>query len=258
MNISLGADPEIFLQDATARLVSAVGKVGGTKAKPKPLPIGKGFAVQEDNVAVEYNIPPSFSEKEFVSNINTAMKYLLKKMKAQGLSFNTDSAASFPEDQLKDDAARVFGCDPDFNAWTDGKRNPRPRADDPNLRSAGGHVHVGAKFEDEHDLHEFIKRCDLFLGVPSVILDPQGDKRRLLYGAPGSFRVKPFGCEYRTLSNFWIFDPKLTGWVWRNTVRALNDKVSLDHDKDLILAALLFSDASAANTLINKYSIDLV
>lgn len=255
--ITLGADPEIFLQDAAANLISAVGRIGGTKTRPKPLPIGKGFAVQEDNVAIEYNIPPSQDEASFVKNINRAMSYLLKSVGKQGLSFNKASAALFPLDQLKDPAAQRFGCDPDFNAWRGGQRNPPPSAPDPTLRSAGGHVHVGAKFDDEQDIIEFVKRCDLFLAVPSVILDPTGGDRRMLYGAPGSYRVKPFGCEYRTLSNFWIFDPKHVSWVWKNTNRAYNDRVVVDEDEQEIVSAVLFNDVDTAHKLINKYHIEL-
>lgn len=257
-NITLGADPEIFLQDAAKNLISAVGRIGGTKSRPKPLPIGAGFAVQEDNVAIEYNIPPSQSETDFVKNINKAMKYLLKKVGEQGLSFNHMSAASFPEEQLRAPAARVFGCDPDFSAWYGGERNPPPSAPDPALRSAGGHVHVGAKFESKEDVHEFIKRCDLFLAVPSVLMDPEGQLRRDLYGKPGAFRYKPFGCEYRTLSNFWIFKPERVSWVWKNTERAYFDRVVVDDDKEDIFNAINFSDQEAASRLINKYQINVL
>jgi hypothetical protein len=61
---------------------------------------------------------------------------------------------------------------------------------------------------------------DKFLGVWSVVRD-QDNLRRKLYGKSGSFRPQPHGCEYRTLSNFWIFDPELIGEVWDRTQMAV-------------------------------------
>jgi hypothetical protein len=101
----LGADPEIFLEDAAGDLVSAIDKVGGTKEDPKALPIGDGFAVQEDNVAVEYNIPASDSAEAFTNNIQAAMKFLSLQVQAQGLRFAKISAAEFPYAQLMDPQA---------------------------------------------------------------------------------------------------------------------------------------------------------
>ena len=36
-------------------------------------------------------------------------------------------------------------------------------------------------------------------------------------------RFKPYGLEYRTLSNFWVFSDSLNKWVWDSTERALDD-----------------------------------
>jgi len=57
---------------------------------------------------------------------------------------------------------------------------------------------------------------DLYLGVPSVLMD-KGELRKQLYGKAGAYRMKPYGVEYRTLSNFWIFSDTTIGWVWDNT-----------------------------------------
>ena len=44
--------------------------------------------------------------------------------------------------------------------------------------------------------------------------------RRELYGAPGSFRPKPYGMEYRPLSNAW-----LKNWDSVNTVYSITTRV---------------------------------
>ena len=48
----LGSDPELFLVDALGNFKSAVGLIGGSKEKPRPVLNRPGFAVHEDNVAV--------------------------------------------------------------------------------------------------------------------------------------------------------------------------------------------------------------
>jgi len=253
----VGADPEIFLVDSiSGSLISAVGRIGGSKMQPQALPIGPGFAVQEDNVALEYNIPASQSSEDLVNNITLAMRHLLQMVQQQGLSFSQDSAAFFPEDQLQDPRALEFGCDPDFNAWTH-KMNPRPKAADATLRSCGGHVHIGTDTTNL-DREALIRRCDLFLGVPSQLMD-SGSLRKKLYGKAGAFRPKAYGVEYRTLSNFWIFRPELVSWVYQNTRLALDaEHLPVEEDQQAILDAINKNNSAAARHLIDKYSIPMV
>ncbi len=256
MNFSLGADPEIFVAEGD-NVRSIIGKIGGTKEMPLPLPIGDGFCVQEDNVAMEFNIPASHTKDEFISNIVKATTFLENVVKHQyNFNFYKQSAVSFPEEELQDPASQVFGCDPDFDAWT-GKTNPRPKAKDKNLRSCGGHVHIGVKTDKPL---EIIKACDLFLGVPSVVMD-KGELRKKLYGKRGAFRIKPYGVEYRTLSNWWIFDEKLIGWVWDSTARALDavsNNYEFESDANLILQAINKNNKDAAKELIAKHNLLVV
>jgi hypothetical protein len=255
--LTIGADPEVFVGDATG-VRSIIDRIGGTKEYPRPLPIGDGFAVQEDNVALEFNIPPANSRAEFVGNIQLAMRFLESSVRdAHGLQFVKDSAISFPEEELNDPRARMFGCDPDYDAWT-GKRNPRPKADDPNLRSCGGHVHIGVKGTKDEKM-AVIQYADLVLGVPSVIMD-KGFLRKKLYGKPGAFRFKPFGVEYRVLSNFWIFTPELTGWVYDGVERCLGmleDRTNIEEDGAAIIQCIGNNDADMAQHLIQKYNLQL-
>lgn len=259
-NFSLGCDPEMFLADAAGGLISSIGLIGGTKEAPAPLPIGDGFAVQEDNVAVEFNIPPSSSAEEYSENIQKVISFLNERVKeAYGLGLCNISAASFPQEQLEDPRALVFGCDPDFNAWT-GKRNPKPRAKDANLRSCGGHIHVGYKFQDKEEAKKLIRIMDLTHGVPSVLMDAAGDKRRELYGARGAYRIKPYGVEYRTLSNFWIFNEGTRKWAFTQTARALESLHTLDVDSEdaLIYDAINNNNKDVAKYLVDKYSLEVV
>lgn len=258
MNFSLGCDPEIFVADNKS-VRSIIGKMGGTKEQPLPLPIGEGFMVQEDNVALEFNIPASDSKESFVSNIVKATTYLENHVGHKyNFSFSRLSAASFPEVELDDPRAFVFGCDPDFNAWT-GRPNPRPLAEDKNLRSCGGHVHIGSSSLGL-DRQAVIKACDLFLGVPSVLMD-DGELRKQLYGKAGAYRPKGYGQEYRTLSNFWVFDEKLIGWVWDSVALALDavsNKFDVDAERKNIITAINKNNKAVAEQLVHKYNLLVV
>ncbi len=254
--MKIGADPEIFLQDKSGALVSAIGLIGGSKDDPLPVAeLGEGFAIQEDNVAVEYNIPAAGTSQELVKHINAMMGFLTHKVGGMGLAFSRQSAASFPKKQLRHPKALEFGCDPDFNAWTMDV-NPRPRANDPALRSCGGHVHVGYPMESMEDIARAIRRMDLALAVPAVFMDQEGLLRKQLYGKPGAFRPKPYGFEYRVLSNFWIFNDQHIEWVWKATEKALSLlDTPIEDDQGAIFEAINTNNIVLAKELVRKYNL---
>lgn len=213
--IKLGCDPEIFLKQGN-NFISSIGLIGGTK--DAPMPIGEGCAVQEDNVAVEFNTPPAPDVESFLKSVNFNLDYLKKRAVALNMELAIEASAIFSDNELSHPSAMEFGCEPDYNTWTK-RRNPRPRAANRNLRSAGGHVHFGSK-EIGLDPWQVGRAADLFLGVPSVEMDPD-TQRRELYGKAGAVRIKPYGVEYRTLSNFWLKSEDLMKWVWEQSQRAV-------------------------------------
>jgi hypothetical protein len=214
VKMRLGADPEyLLLQGGKPKAVC--GLIGADKWNPHQYEdMPEGYTVQEDNVAVEFGIPPASSAEEYIKHIKAVQAKFLATNKH--LKFNKLSCILYPSEELKHPGASIWGCEPDFNAWT-GEVNPKPKAPSPLLRSAGGHIHV----ETKQDPREVIKAMDVYLGIPSVLMDT-GEMRKQLYGKAGAFRPKPYGAEYRTLSNFWTFEDKYIKWVWDNTQRALN------------------------------------
>ena len=252
---TLGTDCEIFAQDKTGKHKALCGLVGGTKQKPEPmefLPIG--YAYQEDNVAVEFNIPPADNVYQWFANVSTARNTLEKLIQTKlGYSFSKECAVSFDTKELKHPNALVFGCEPDYNAWKL-VENRKPQATDKNLRTAGGHIHVGSPV----DMVKGVRNMDLFLGVPSIILDDsQGSvKRRELYGKHGAMRPKPYGWEYRVLSNFWVFDDKLIYWVWNATNLALNFRHTFTKKEEKIITECIDNgDKVVASNLIKHYGL---
>lgn len=219
----IGADPEFFVKKY-GKLVSAYGLIPGSKENP--FKVKKG-AVQVDGMALEFNIDPADSYSEFEDHMTTVLDSIVGMVPGYEIFVEpvADFGAEYIEAQPKE--AKELGCSPDFNAYTK-QANPRPAADTP-FRTASGHVHIGwtnepVDINDEGHLEAcraLTKSLDVWLGMPSLLWD-QDDRRRTLYGAAGAFRPKPYGMEYRVLSNKWINNPLFRKTVYHNTIHAIN------------------------------------
>lgn len=218
-NVTIGADPEVFLFDEQG-YVSAEGKFGGTKEHPKLLD-RPGFAIQEDNVMAEFNIPPVTTSQELKDNIQYMLDYIKVGAKQFDCSLNTTASAEFDFKYLNTEQAMTFGCEPDFNAYTR-DRNEDIIIENERLRVAGGHIHIGYDNANEETSIALIKALDITLGLPSLLKDPDS-RRRSMYGKAGAYRLQPWGgIEYRTLSNFWIFKNHHIDWVFEGIQAAID------------------------------------
>lgn len=226
----IGSDPEFFIT-RNGEAFPIVGLLGGTKEKPRPLG-PRGYAVQEDNVMAEYNIPPCASPGRFADAIQNArgmvMELLWTRMPDARVLPATQ--AFFPHSMLDTPQAQVFGCSPDFDAYQQGRPLPRFQphtfVDEGGAwRFAGGHVHLGYKDDLQWSPPEFVVAalCDLQIGLPAIAhnLDLQG-KRREYYGSPGRYRPTPYGIEYRTLGNHWIMNTNRSEYVGRMAFSVLD------------------------------------
>lgn len=224
--LTVGADPEAFVSKLPRNsFVSADGLIPGTKSEPYKVVNG---AVQVDGMAAEFNIDPAGTAEQFVSNLLSVISQLGKMLPADhSLSFVPVASFSRKVWDEVSETAKELGCDPDFNAYT-GNVNPRPDGDRL-YRTAAGHVHVGwTEGMDPTDpghitaCRMLARQMDFYLGVPALLIDSD-HKRRSLYGAAGAFRIKPYGVEYRVLSNAWLKDPELMTWVFNNTKLAFDN-----------------------------------
>lgn len=254
---TIGADVEVFAKDVTGNFKSLCGLIGGTKENPKPVltELAKGFAIQEDNVSLEFNVPATQTRNNFVKVITLMKKHCEDVLHSKGFYISDEASASFSPNELLHPSALVFGCEPDYNAWSK-MENRKPYSDDPCLRTAGGHIHVGTKT----DMISLIKNMDLYLGVPSILLDdrPSSIKRRELYGKAGAMRPKPYGAEYRVLSNFWIFNTKTIGWVFDQTLRASMSDIKINKAlSSHIQKTINTGDKDAAQNLIENFGLTL-
>ena len=221
-----GADPELFLQhhlDGTFH--SAHGIIPGTKKDPHRIALG---AVQVDGTALEYNIDPVSSLSQWMNN-HTVVRRILSLMinSIRPDLVVTAVPTAFYTQAVWDhipDTAKELGCDPDFNAYK-GEENKKPETTE-TFRTGSGHIHIGwgERFDPYNNIHfriccDLVRQLDAVLYIPSLVWDSD-IKRRTLYGARGAFRPKPYGLEYRVLSNKWLDNPKIMAWVFSATKRA--------------------------------------
>lgn len=230
--LQVGADIEVFLLNAAGTAIPSTGLIGGTKDAPRPLksiPNWKeGYAVQEDNVALEYNIPPASDGYALVYHVLRAQEAITQEIAEKGLRMAPVSSMRFTKAQLDHPQAQKAGCEPDYCVW-DRKRND-PVDLDAEIRGAGAHVHVsflvdGKKPKFPECLVEgecLTMAMDIMLGVASMKIDKDTDRRRF-YGRAGAFRPKPYGIEYRVLGPWWTTQPKYIAWVFQQVQAAVNN-----------------------------------
>ena len=279
--LKVGSDAEFFLlKDKNPFPVC--GLLGGTKENPRPVLEGNGYAVQEDNVLVEFNIPPANTAIEFHESISKMLSYLKEEMQKNNLECRYNSSELFEQKILEQyPQAYQFGCEPDFCVWTKSV-NPspefpgvwrnypnKPKTKDDKIiyepRTAGYHIHVSYLVDNQPsslaDKELFVKAQDLFLGVSSVLLETSNSRRKY-YGRAGAFRPKEYGHEYRVLGsallsndhkiNQWIFNQNCTIIKWLNTQDATK---ILDSNKKNIIKAINSHDRDIATQLIKYYNI---
>ena len=260
-NPLIGADIEVFLMHkVSGEIVSAEGFVKGTKNEPFNFdPASKYFATSLDNVLGEFCIPPATNKVNFIENIKKSLEYLNATIPDE-LCTVSKPAAILKDKYLQTENAKLFGCEPDYCVWTR-SINMKPEGVNPNLRSAGGHIHVGYDEPNRQEVAEdIIKAMDLFIGIPSVIQEPDND-RKSLYGKAGCFRFKPYGVEYRTISNYYAGDERLTGWVYDNTqlaIDAVNNGLTFSKRlADKIQLTINGNKKKAAEQLIKEFNLQL-
>ena len=227
MKILVGADPELFMFNPNLnQFISAHDRIPGTKWEPFEVPFG---AVQVDGTALEFNIDPAATVDDFVHNIQAVRKTLTEMV--PGYQVVAEPVARFEMNYFKFEvpsSAQELGCMPDFNGWTE-DINPRPDPQGEPMRTASGHLHIGwgEGFDIEDHEHfllccKFARQLDYYLGMYSLFWD-KDPTRRSLYGKAGAFRPKPYGMEYRVLSNRWLDSEPIMRWVFNTLKCAMED-----------------------------------
>ncbi len=284
MQVSVGTDPEFMVFDSGGKLTSAITVIPG-HGKTNKIPIGKnkqGASIFYDNVQLELNVKPGKTAGELIENLRPLFSEI--KARIHPYTFKPQASAIFSEDQLQHPDAKVFGCDPEFDAYA--LEIVKPPTSTDGFRSAGGHIHLGQEegssplnlpYGEDNDSSDrdwgrisVIRMMDLIVGLPGVILDkdPTSKDRRKLYGAPGSHRTKDYGAEYRSMGNFWLNTPALVNLIFNLSCRAVSSVVEghyrnlWPNDTDLskckypvkkVCQAVKNADVDLAKELVEKY-----
>ncbi len=259
-NVLLGADPELFLySEEKAKFIPVCGLVGGTKDEPLPIVEDQPmFAVQEDNVALEFTIPPVNNKKDWISHINFVKNYISNTvLNPMGLLPIYSGAARFEVEDLQTDAAKHMGCSESYDAWTHAIHEVN--RDDETLRTTGFHVHVGYDNPGPENSIDIIRALDLFLGVPSVLIDPDTERRKM-YGKAGDYRFKQYGVEFRVLSGYFLMSDELLDWVYENTMKAIEfvNIGGIITDPDRIIECINTCNKDLAKQIIEDYKIEVL
>jgi hypothetical protein len=215
--LSFGSDPELMLTK-DGKYFSAIGIVQGN---PLERISEKGHQFYWDNVMAECAIKPGKDKEEVIYNFRECFSIYSKMVSPYKLTIQ--ASQNYPSQELKTIESRIASCLPDWCAYQVNVCKNEKTAqiiEETRFRTAGGHIHLGGQWkglqENNYELILTVRLLDLFLGIPSMYMDhdPTSIKRRKIYGMAGRFRPKPYGLEYRSLSNFWLASPKLVELVY--------------------------------------------
>jgi hypothetical protein len=261
-NIKIGSDCEFFLSDqTTGEIVSAEGIIKGSKEEPFFFEENDPYyATSLDNVMAEGNIPPCTTDSEFFTALNHLKKYIANTIPSN-LGVLSIASARLDPKYLQTENAMMFGCEPSLSCWDLSESRPMPSGD--NLRSTGFHIHISYDNPNEQTSINIAKAMDLFLGVPSLITEPENERKQVGYGCAGNIRIKKYGLEYRVLSGYFASSEKLIKWCFNNTMKAIafvqdsKNVMYLDMKGYEIQTCINENDVNAAYQLINEKQIEI-
>ena len=222
VKLKLGCDPEMFLFKPNGQYISAHDLFPGTKDEPHK--VDKG-AIQVDGLALEFNIDPAETAREFDSNIETVLRQIddmLKKLEpVHGqihrtfvpiANFNSFYFNNLPQN------VKILGCDPDLRSSDATVIVKKIDLTNHPFRTAAGHVHVGwtegedamsyPHLEDARFIANYFWEKDKGKIPGRTFLDGREQQRLQYYGGEGAFRSKPYGVELRSYSNIWVMLPE--------------------------------------------------
>lgn len=254
--LAVGSDPEFFIQDSTGTIIPSRGIIPGNKKKPRPLVWG---AVHRDNVTCELNPLPADNEREFSDNFNNLKQEVeTKLLSRKGMTLVTKTSHVFDDEQVNYKEGRIMGCDDDSSIWA---HIQTPTVLDPfsNVRCAGGHVHIAIDGLTQREFATVISRLDLLISVPLVLIDPD-NIRRQSYGKAGTFRIKPYGIEYRTPSNAWCSTDERRRWVYHQVEHAIEydvGEVLFGDTVNMVVSCINDSDQQKAEYLSDMFKLEV-
>lgn len=217
--VLLGSDPEAFIVNTnTGLVVSSKRFTVGTKTEPEDL--GEGFALLNDNILIEGNVPPSSTKEEFIENMTTLWNFMNDRAQARLAHLENHDCLEISEALLDTDEAKEFGCSSFRDAWNEGIEIETPQLNG-NMRPAGCHIHIGIEDASESLKMAIVRAFDMFVTLPAVEKTGMNYRTSNLYGILGACRIKSYGVEARSLGGT-FFRPKYFSWIYDRTMAAVS------------------------------------
>ena len=228
--LTLGADPEFILKESgTDNVVMFSSKYVDNRFGLSEAEIGADYGL------LEFRLPYATTPEQLVAtnlSFHDTFKQSFPKLdilEAEAVKYN-HSKARLREDieQIKKGEqlfayggyhgkeCAVWGANTDPNKITiTGETTfcaydkPQFKKYNPEILSAGGHIHIGGTFIKSLSLPQLRKLIKIFdaklVPIAKTVYTEASELREQVYGALGEYRIKDYGIEYRTLSNaiFW-------------------------------------------------------
>ncbi len=230
LSLLVGTDVEYFikmgLDKKDAELAAASHLIGDAYGKKNPLKknvagfrsTGKfDLTIHNDNIMCEIGVTPvpfstNLFDREVIMDdrLMSAREYVKSMgMDALHVEVLKDSTVLVDDVLATSKHFSEFGCMPDYCAYNYDKDEDACSLSGIMQRFAGGHIHLGSGNIPELSFEEKLRliRC-LDYKIYPVFYTYDLSPRMENYGAPGRFRLKSYGVEYRTPSNWWTFDEK--------------------------------------------------
>lgn len=232
-DVMLGCDPEFFFTGSNGATTGAekILPEAGLTYKPGTYTHDGNYTslngttskIVIDGVQAELNPRPNPCRANLANEISACFRDLHKTLKDRGISVSFKPVVEISQEELDSlsEKSKTFGCAPSTNVYA---QSTSKISVDPKKylkRSAGGHIHLGWNFSEENkkalkNLEVMVPILDIIVGNTCVLMDrnPANKERRKVYGRVGEYRVKDYGLEYRTLSNFWLQSYQLMSFVF--------------------------------------------
>jgi hypothetical protein len=219
MKFLLGSDPEAFIVNtATKQPVSSRRFTTGTKVNPEDM--GGGYALLNDNILIEGNVPPAANKKEFVDNMTTLWDLMNARANQRLAHLENHDCMEISATVMETPEAKEFGCSAFRDAWNENIEIQTPSLNG-NMRPAGCHIHIGLDNASESLKMAVVRAFDLFVTLPAIEISGMNYRTSNLYGILGACRIKEYGVEARSLGGK-FFNPEYFEWIYEQTERAIN------------------------------------
>ena len=268
---SVGADPELFVLDDKEHVLAPtqehIQKINELETADKlgidsPRRGAKtNTMLAPDGAQLELHPAGTHCRGWLVDDLRHALKgatQLLPIMGGSRLAIVPAVQVTLSTRKRFPPSANIFGCDPDWDAYSLAQSTKPMNAMTHAWRYGAGHIHLGMSrvhLEASADVLQwvpaFICVQDMYTGLLGVSLDLASElakRRRKHVGKAGCFRVQPHGIEYRTPDNSWLRHPKLVYLI----IDYARSAAGLFKLRTKEMAALASSNAKQAVQIINE------